>query len=227
MSGITKRPAFWVAFAILSAVSAMLAWRYFPEALPLINLDVKMSREQALETAGTMADRLHLVAPEARRAAAFTHDGSTQNYVELEAGGRPAFTRLLSGELYSPYRWEVRLFKPGETAELRVRFKPDGSIYGFARNVPEDEPGASLDAAVARAIAEARARSDWAVDFGPYRILEQSRVERPNGRVDHAFVYEREDVKLGEARILMRLTGSGVPLPEGTYFVLVPERFVP
>src|SRR5437762_2111656 len=225
MSGITKRPAFWVAFALLSAICAVLAWRYFPEALPLVNLDVKMSREQALETAGTMADRLHLVAPEARRAAAFMHDGSTQNYVELEAGGKPAFTQLLSGELYSPYRWEVRLFKPGETAELRVRFKPDGSIYGFARNVPEDEPGASLDSAVARTIAETRARSDWAVDFGPYRILEQSRVERPNGRVDHALVYEREDVKLGEARVRMRLTVSGDALSEVTYFVHVPEAF--
>src|SRR5438874_4386693 len=98
MSGITKRPAFWVAFAILSAVSAMLAWRYFPEALPLINLDAKMSREQALESAGTMADRLHLVAPEARRAAAFTHDGSTQNYAESEAWGSPAVTRRRPGE---------------------------------------------------------------------------------------------------------------------------------
>ena len=214
MSGITRRPAFWVVFAIFSALSAMLAWRYFPEALPLINLDVKMSREQALEQAGTMADRLHLVAPEARRAAAFTHDGATQNYVELEAGGKPAFARLLSGELYAPYRWEVRLFKPGETAELRVRFKPDGAMYGFARNVPEDEPGASLDPAVARTIAEARARSDWAVDLGHYRILEQSRVERPNGRVDHAFVYEREDVKLGDARIRMRLSVSGDALSE-------------
>src|SRR5947207_15872379 len=173
MSGITKRPAFWVAFAILSAASAMLAWRYFPEALPLINLEVKMSREQALETAGTMADRLHLVAPEARRAAAFMHDGSTQNYVELEAGGKPAFTRLLSGELYSPYRWEVRLFKPGETAELRVRFKPDSSVYGFVRNVPEDERGASLDTAVARTIADARARSDGCGAFAPLRPYRQ------------------------------------------------------
>ena len=225
MTGITKRPAFWAAFALLSAISAMLAWRYFPEALPLINLDVKMSREHALEQAATIADRLHLVAPEARRAVAFTHDGATQNYIELEAGGKPAFTRLLSGEVYAPYRWEVRLFKPGETAEVRVRFKPDGSVYGFVRNVPEDEPGASLDAAVARTIAEARARSDWAVDFAPYRVLEQSRVERPNGRVDHAFVYEREDVKLGDARIRMRLTVSGDALSQITYYVHVPEAF--
>ena len=37
MSGITNKPAFWVAFALFSLISAMLAWRYFPEALPLIN----------------------------------------------------------------------------------------------------------------------------------------------------------------------------------------------
>ncbi|MDQ2963068.1 MAG: CPBP family intramembrane metalloprotease [Pseudomonadota bacterium] len=225
MSGITKRPAFWVAFALVSALSAALAWRYFPEALPLINLDVKMSREQAVEHAAAIADRLHLAAPEARRASSFTHDGTTQNYVELEAGGKPAFARLLSGEVYAPYRWEVRLFKPGQTAEARVRFKPDGAVYGFARHVPEDEPGASLDTVVARTIAEARARSDWALDFGPYRVLEQSRVERPNGRVDHAFVYEREDVKLGDARIRMRLTVSGDALSEITHFVHVPEAF--
>jgi hypothetical protein len=225
MSGIARRPAFWVAFALLSAVSAWLAWRYFPEALPLINLDVRMSREQALEQGAAVAERLHLVAPEARRAVAFAHDGATQNYVELEAGGKPAFTRLLSGEVYAPYRWEVRLFRPGETAEARVRFKPDGSSYGFVRNVPEEEPGASLDAAVARTIAETRAHEDWGVDFAPYRIIEQSHVERPNGRVDHALVYEREDVKLADATIRMRLAVSGDALSEVTYFVHIPEAF--
>ena len=56
MSGITRRSAFWVAFALVSAASALLAWRYFPEALPLINLDVKMSRDQALEQAAAKPD---------------------------------------------------------------------------------------------------------------------------------------------------------------------------
>jgi hypothetical protein len=84
---------------------------------------------------------------------AFAHDGATQNFVELEAGGKPAFTRMLNGTLYSPYWWEVRLFKPGETAEARLRFRPDGTIYGFTRKVPETEPGPALDAAEARAIA--------------------------------------------------------------------------
>ena len=225
MSGITTRPAFWITFAVLSAICAVLAWEYFPQALPLIHLDVKMSRDQALEDAAAIAERLHLADPDARRAAAFAHDGGTQNYVELEAGGKATFTRLLSGEIYSPYRWEVRLFKPRETAEARVRFKPDGSPYGFARTIPEDAPGAALDSAAARAIAEARARADWAIDFGPYKLLEASQAERPSRRIDHAFVYEREDEKLGDARIRLRLSVSGDALSEVTHFVYIPEAF--
>src|SRR5208282_161391 len=225
MSRVTTRPAFWVAVVVLSALSAVFAWRYFPEALPLINLDVKMSREQALDEAGEIAARLHLAADDAQRAVTFAHDGQTQNYVELEGGGKAAFTRLLSGEVYSPFTWAVRLFKPRETAEAHVRFRPDGTVDGFRRHVPEIAPGPALDDDASRAIAEASARGDWGVDFAPYKLLEQSRVQRPNGRVDHNFVYERNDVVLGEAHIRLRLTVSGDALTEVTRFVHVPEAF--
>ena len=30
-------------------------------------------------------------------------------------------------------------------------------------------------------------------DFGPYHLLEQSQETRPTGRVDHQFVFERDD----------------------------------
>ena len=225
MSRITTRPVFWAAFALLSAVSAVLAWRYFPEALPLINLDVRMSREQALEEAGVIAERLHLAPPDAQRAVIFAHDGQTQNYVELEGGGKSAFTRLLSGEVYSPFTWEVRLFRPRETAEAHVRFRPDGTVDGFRHYVPETAPGPALDAAAARSIAEASAHADWGVDFTPYKLLEQSHLQRPNGRVDHTFVYERTDVMLGEAHIRLQLSVSGDALTEVTRFVHVPEAF--
>jgi hypothetical protein len=225
MSGITRKPAFWVAFAALSAVCAGLAWEYFPQALPLINLEVRMSRDEALEKAGVVAERLHLAAADAHRAATFAHDGGTQNYVELEAGGKKAFTRLLSGEIYSPYYWEVRLFKPGEIAEARVRFRPDGAPYGFVRAIPEDAPGAALESAAARAIAETRAHDDWAIDFAPYTLLDASQVVRPSRRVDHVFEYERTDEKLGDARIRLRLVVSGDALTEVSHFVHVPEAF--
>src|SRR5215470_9003547 len=185
MSGITRKTAFWIVFALASACSGVFAWYYFPQALPLINLDVSMSREDALVQSAAVADRLHLIDRGARGAALFTHDGAAQNFVELEAGGKPEFARLLSGDIYAPYRWEVRLFKPGEIAEARVGFKPDGTPYGFSRKLPEDAPGAALDGAAARAIAESSARDDWSIDFSRYKLIEQSQVERPSHRVDH------------------------------------------
>jgi hypothetical protein len=225
MTEVTRKPAFWIAFAVISALSAVFAWRFFPQALPLINLDVKMTRDDALDRASALAGKLDLAPLGTRRAALFTHDGATQNFVELDAGGKPKFAELLTGKVYAPYWWEVRLFKPNETAEARVRFKPDGSPYGFQLKVPEAEPGAALDANAARAIAEARARDDWAIDFAPYKPLEHSDVRRSGGRVDHAFVYEREREPLGDGRFRLRLGVAGDRLSEVSHYVYVPETF--
>jgi len=225
MTGITRKPLFWIAFALLSVLGGVYAWRYFPQALPLVSLDVKMTRDDALKRAGSLADRLHLMPPDTRAAALFAHDGAAQNFVELEAGGKSAFASLLSGDVYAPYRWEVRLFKPGETPEARVRFKPDGTPYGFTRKLPETEPGAALDAQAARAVAEKSARDDWQIDFSRYRLIEQSQTERPSHRIDHALTYERTDRTLGDGRIRMQLVVSGDALTGLTHFVYVPEAF--
>jgi hypothetical protein len=222
---VTHKPIFWIAFAALSALCGALAWRYFPAALPLINLDVRMSRAAALAQGVALADKLKLAPPNARAAASFGHDTETQNFVELEAGGNARFSALLSGDLYSPYWWDVRLFKPRETAEVRVRFRPDGTPYGFARQVPETQPGAALDPDAARAIAENHARDDWHIDFAPYRRLEHSQEQRPNGRVDHVFVYERAAESLGEGRFRMSLAVTGDEFTGLMHFVHVPEAF--
>ena len=132
---------------------------------------------------------------------------------------------MLQGERYSPYWWETRLFKPRETAEARIRFRPDGTPDGFARVVPESEPGPALDASAARAIAEQRAREDWAIDFASYKLLEQSQVQRPNGRVDHQFVYERLQETLGDGRYRLRLSVAGDQFNGLIRFVYVPEAF--
>ena len=226
MIAITRKPAFWIVFAVVSAVCGALAWRYFPAALPIIHLDVRMTRSEALAQGAAIADRLDLAPPASRTAAVFSHDGATQNFVELEAGGKPAFASMIEGRLYAPYWWEVRLFKPGETAEARVRFRPDGTPYGFTRKVPESQPGPALDAQAARAIAEQRARVDWGIDFTPYKLLEQSQERLPNGRVDHSFVYERQQETLGEGRYRMRLEVAGDRLVELTQLVHVPEAFL-
>ena len=97
VTGVTRRPAFWVAYAIAALLALALAARLFPLAIPLVNLDITMSRAEAIEAARSLATRLKLAPEGARVAARFAHDATTQNYVELEGGGKPAFARADAG----------------------------------------------------------------------------------------------------------------------------------
>ena len=228
MTSITRRPLFWIAYCVLSAVALFVAARLFPLAIPLVNLDIKMERAQALAQAQSLANRYGLAPVDARVAARFSHDSHTQNYVELEGGGRQAFAELTRGELYAPYWWDVRLFTPGKIEEAVIRFKPDGAPYGFQRRVPEtyirNPATKALDAGQARALAEEHAHADWNIDFSQYKLLEQSQQTMKNDRVDHTFVYERPE-KLGDARIRVTLTVKGDELMGVVPFVFVPESF--
>ncbi len=228
MRSITRRPAFWITYAIVSLAALVIAVRLFPLAIPIVNLDIEMSREEALAAARTQATRLQLAPGGARLAARFAHDATTQNYVELEGGGKPAFAALTQGDRYSPYWWEVRLFTLGMIEEVVIRLQPDGTAAGFARRVAEnyvrDPARQALDAASARTLAETRAREDWGIDLAPYRLLEQSQQTQIAGRVDHSFTYERPE-PLGEARIRLMLVVAGDELIGIAPFVHLPESF--
>jgi hypothetical protein len=228
LTGITRKPAFWIAYATAAAIALVAALRLFPLAIPIVNLDVTMSRSEAIAAARTLADRLHLAPGDARAAARFSHDATTQNYVELEGGGKKAFADLTRGNRYSPYWWEVRLFTLGAIEETIVRFAPDGRAIGFVRRLPEtyvrDPAHKAFDPAAARALAEARARDDWHVDLTAYHLLEQAQQTQLSGRVDHSFTYEQPQ-PVGEASIRLLLTVAGDELTGIVPFVHVPESF--
>lgn len=228
MTDATHRTSFWVVYATASLVALLVAARLFPVAIPILNLDIRMSRDAAIATARGIASRLHLAPDEARAVARFAHDGTTQNYIELEGGGRPAFAALTRGQRYSPYWWEVRLFTPGAVDETLVRLKPDGTPAGFAHRIAETDVRApernALDSTVARTIAETKARDDWGVDLSRYRFLEAAQHTQTTGRIDHSFTYEQPG-PVGDARIRLTLDVAGDELTGVVPFVHVPESF--
>ncbi len=227
-SPLTRKPAFWIGYTLLALLCAGTAWRLFPLAIPLVNLDIRLARHEALSKGETIAHERKLVPEGTRAAAQFRNDQLAQNYIELEGGGKPAFARLVAGASYAPFWWEVRLFKPGEVREATVRFRPDGTLDGFSRRLPEnfvrDPARKALDQDAALALARARAREDWNVDFAPYHLLEHSQQSRPSGRVDHDFVFERAE-QFGDARIRLQLRVSGDELTGVTPYMHVPEKF--
>jgi hypothetical protein len=228
VKALDEKPVFWIAYVAVAAAALAIAWRLLPFAIPLVNLDITMTRPAAVAKAQALAAQRALAPEGARTAVAFNHDVVTQNYVELEGGGKPAFAQLVAGKAYAPYWWDVRLFKAGSIDEALIRFRPDGALDGFTRRVAEtyvrDPATKALTADEALALARTRAAQDWSVDFAPYRLLDQSQETRPTGRVDHRFVFERDE-RIGEARIRLQLTVAGDELTQVNPFVHVPESF--
>jgi len=220
-----RRPPFWIVLALLSLGAVFAGVHYFPQAFSILALDITMDRAHALERASQIAARDALGPVGYREAASFSGDDEAQTFVELEGGGKAAFTRMLRQNLYAAYTWRVRHFKGGETNETTIAFTPDGRPYGFQEKLKEDAPGAALDAAAARRVAEQAATSRWNVPLSSFALVEQGQERRPSGRVDHTFTYERTGETLNEGRYRVRLEVGGDRLTGVTYFVKIPEAF--
>src|SRR5207247_7039544 len=129
-SVMTNEPALGIVLAVLAIASAALSWRYFTRAFPLLSLDIRMDRHEALARARELATTQQLGPPDYRDAASFSLDETVQTFVELEGGGKPAFNALVVDRLFSPYRWRVRHFKEREQREVTFAFAADGSPSG-------------------------------------------------------------------------------------------------
>ncbi len=225
---MTRRPVFWVLLCLGSIAGGWFAWRTFPSAFPLVNVDLRMDRAQALAAAESLA-QAHGWGPaspgKARLAATFDLDENTQTFVELEGGGKEAFTQMLRDGLYEAYTWRVRRFRAGEANETQIRFSPAGRPFAFKEMLEERAPGGLLSPEAARTLAEREATEVWGVDLRAYTLVEQSHEVRPGGRTDHTLVYQRDQPRLGEGRYRLRLVVGGDRLIELTRFVKVPEAF--
>lgn len=220
-----RRPAFWIALTILSAAAVAVGIVYFPRAFSIVALDITMDRERALADARRIAQRDGLGPSGYREAASFALDEEAQTFVELEGGGKDAFTRMMRDRLYAAYTWRVRHFREGQTNETTIRFTPDGVPYGFVEKLDEALPGAALPADAAQAIGERDAAARWSVPFDAFALVESGQERRTGGRVDHTFTYERRSPVLNEGRYRVRLVVSGNRLTEVTYFLKIPEAF--
>ena len=223
---MTRKPAFWITFSAISIICTGFAIWFFPRAFPIVSLDITMNRAAAMAEAVSLAKQ-HGWGPQAdmREAASFDLDEEVQTFVELEGGGAEAFNKMLSDKTYTPYTWRVRLFREGDVNETNIRFRPDGRPFGFVEKIAEDTVRPNLSAEAARKLAEQTAGSDWQIDLSDYELAESGQEQRPNGRIDHSFVYERNDKSLGEGSYRIRIKVSGNRVSQVMPYVKVPEAF--
>jgi hypothetical protein len=205
---------------VLSIACAAYTYLYFGEAFPITSLSISADRHAVHAAARDLRSTLNgttaLVRPAAehREASSFTLDSACQHFVELRGGGNRAFAALLNEGLYAPFTWRVRHFQPGDAAESVFFFRPNGSLFGFATSLPEDEQAANLTAEAALELATTTAAAaPWHIDFGAWRLVEQQKEAKPR-RADHTFTFERAE-KVGDAageeasyRLALRVSGA-------------------
>ncbi len=130
----------------------------------------------------------------------------------LETGGPETLRRWAGGILPGPV-WQVRLARERDRhAWWVVVDARDGRVVSFARDLPEEEAGATLapDAALARAREAARARG---IDTDGLAVVSAVEEER-KARRDHRIVFESTNEAAGEARrrVLVDVAGGSASL---------------
>lgn len=219
-----RSPYFWIGLLVIAIASTAFLYFNFEKANPLVNITVEMNRDEALQKAATLAEENQLGPVDFKQAASFRNDTHFQNYTELEGGGLEVFNDIIQKDTYQSYQWKVRQFKEKEVNEVTFSFTPKGELYSFTEKIAEDLPGEALPVDSALQIATAGAKK-WQIDLSNYDLVEKSMEQKPGGRIDHEFVYERSDVKVNESKFRIAIQVSGDKVTSIRHFVKIPDDF--
>lgn len=215
----------WILFLVSALVAAIAALKLMFVAAPGLNVEINFSREQAVAAARVFQQKQFPELKTERSASVFVSDRGLQNYVELEAGGVDAFQQLIPQLDAATHYWKVRTFSPAQEEELITAFSPSGKPMSFAYSIPEKTPGAALDEAAARELAEAGAREFMGERFAAYKTFETKQKRQVSGRVDYTFTYEHSTLTAGEARFRIALKIAGDKLVAVDTFKHIPQAF--
>ena len=163
----------WIVFTLFSIFCAFGAYKIFSKAFPIMNINLAMSRDDALSRAKELSDNFDLGPSDNFQATTFGVDGYAQNYIELYAGGASEFNKIVNEErYYEAYTWKVRHYKPDEVNEVWFKFTPEGNIYGFDEKLSDDLFIESLTQNEAQSIAEVESIKHWKVDLDNYDLVQ-------------------------------------------------------
>lgn len=220
-----QSPLWWAIFLAAAFIAAIAALKLMFVAAPGLNVDIRFSRDQAVAAAQQFQQQQFPELKTGRSAVVFVSDRGLQNYVELEAGGVGRVQELIPQLDAVTHYWKVRSFAPGQEEELIMAFSPRGEPISFAYLIPDKTPGAALDEAAARDLAEQGARAFMGERFGAYKTFETKQKRQASGRVDYSFTYEHTSLMAGEARFRLELKVAGDKLVAVDTFKHIPEAF--
>lgn len=197
------------------------AWRLFERAFPQASIEFRVNRSESAAVAAQFLDARQLGRAGTKHAAIFDYDDEAKIFLEREIGLESAPDVYQDIRLW---RWSHRWFRPGEKEELRVEVTADGRIAGFEHLVPEDAPGAALEAEAARAAAETFLVRDMQASLDDYEFVEGSATRQPQ-RVDHTFVWKKKGFDIAGSSYRLSVAVAGDAVAEYAEYLDIPQAW--
>ena len=205
---------------VVAGISLAIGVKYFSHAFPEAAIEFRVNRDDSTPLATKfLADRGWNVGGY-RHAAVFDFDDDAKVYLE-RTQGLARMDTLTRGPIHL-WHWSHRWFKPQQKEEFRVEVTPAGQVVGFNRELPESAPGANLDSATARALAEKFLVEVMRRDLAGLEFVDSVSEKRP-ARTDYSFTWKQKDVELGDGSLRLTVGVNGDQVAGYREFVKVPE----
>jgi len=173
--------------------SAAFSWRYFTRAFPLLSLDIRMDRQDALARARELATTSSLVRRITGDAASFSLDETVQTSSSSKAAASRRSTRWFVDHLFFAVPLARAPLQRARAARGDLRVCGRWLAQRFRRNVEGRRAGRPRRSRGARHRRIGGCARGVRVDLAPFKPSSIPRNSGLGGRVDHAFVYELPD----------------------------------
>lgn len=195
MKELFKNKIFWIIFAV-SSLLCFIANLYISEyAFPRKIEEPPITRTKAIEQANKVAKKITIDANDYYKVAKFTRNEEVIAFIELEHGGINKLLKIRRKNLYQPFTWQIRYFKPVNLNkqdkpiyDTKIILSPEGKPYEFIKKVYDKKQKKLLKIDEAQKLAERIASKDWGINFANYKqlpILEpETEIDQKNNNYD-------------------------------------------
>ena len=207
---------------VVAAASLAVSIKYFSRAFPEAALDLRVDRAGSARIAQSFLQARGARLESYRHVGIFEYSDEAKLYLE-RTQGLARMDELTRGPIHL-WRWSHRWFKPQQKEEYRAEVTPTGEVVGFEHEIPEDQPGANLEAAAARHIAESFLGDVMKRGTGDLEFVEAESEKRP-ARTDHVFTWKQKSVSLGDGSLRLQVEVLGDQVGGYREFVKIPEQW--
>jgi membrane protease YdiL (CAAX protease family) len=212
-----------IGLAVLVAAASLAASiKYFSRAFPEATLDLRVDRAGSARIAQSFLEARGAHLEGYRQVGIFEYNDEAKLYLE-RTRGLVRMDELTRGPIHL-WRWSHRWFKPQQKEEFRAEITPTGEAVAFEHEIPEDKPGANLEATAARRIAESFLADVMKRDTSDLEFVE-AESEKRKARTDHLFTWKQKSVNLGDGSLRLQVEVYGDQVGGYREYVKIPEQW--